>query len=137
MEEKLNTCHRHVHLVLSTRNHLKLKKISPKHSTYPPLVPTYYFPLHTFYFSLYMHSLIIHVIIYFGRIIIDIIVLRKEKKTRIILALTSLFLWKEKRGVLFLAFTHNSRHYLFWKDNNWYHCFMKVKERCVLFFERK
>ena len=23
------------------------------------------------------------------------------------------------------VFTYNSRHYLFWKDNNWHHCFME------------
>ena len=35
------------------------------------------------------------------------------------------------------AFTHNSRRYLFWKNNNWYYCFMKEKERRVLFLEEK
>ena len=35
------------------------------------------------------------------------------------------------------TFSHNSHHYLFWKDNNWHHYFMKRKERHVLFFENK
>ena len=35
----------------------------------------------------------------------------------------------------FHALTHNSRRYLFWKDNNWHHCFMEGKERHVLFLE--
>ena len=29
------------------------------------------------------------------------------------------------------AFIHNSRHYLFWKDNNWHHCFMEGPIICV------
>jgi len=39
--------------------------------------------------------------------------------------------------LLFFAhvFTHNLRHHLFWKDNNWHHYFMKGKERRVLFLK--
>ena len=35
----------------------------------------------------------------------------------------------------FHALTHNSRRYLFWKDNNWHHFFIEGKERRVLFLE--
>ena len=44
------------------------------------LYPHITFLWHTLYFPLQMHSPIIRAIIYFGKIIIDIIVLWKEKK---------------------------------------------------------
>ena len=31
------------------------------------------------------------------------------------------------------AFTHNSSHYLFCKDNNWQQCFMEEKKTCIKF----
>ena len=33
-------------------------------------------------------------------------------------------------------FAHNSRRCLFWKDNNWHHCFMEGKERWVQLWEK-
>ena len=51
---------------------------------YTPLVPTYYFPLADTYFPLHIHRLIIDAIFSFGRIIINIIVYEKKRKTCII-----------------------------------------------------
>ena len=75
------------------------------------------FLAHT-YFSLHIYWPIIHVIFSFGRIIIDIIVYGRKRKTCINVLLSF--------SIHILSFAHtltyNSCHFFFWKDNNWYHC---------------
>ena len=84
---------------------------------YPPPVPTYYFCLAYSYFHLHIHWPIIYVIFSFGRIKIDIIIYESKRKTCINVLLSF--------GIHKLSFAHtltdNSRHFFFWKDNNWHH----------------
>ena len=70
-----------------------------------------------------------HLFFSFGRIIIDIIVHGRKRKTCINVLLSFSI------HILSFAHTliHNLCHFFFWKDNNWHHCLYKEKKDVYYF----
>ena len=98
--------------------------ISYTHLLYPHIT---FFSTHILF--LHIHWPIIHIIFSFGRIIIGIIVYGRNRKKCINVLLSF--------SIHVLSFahtlTHNSRHFLFWKDNNWHHYLWKKKKDVYYF----
>ena len=72
------------------------------------LYPCFTFLWHILYFPLHMHSPITHVIICFGRIIIDIIILLRKRKTRIIFGRKKMTSLLNGRKIKYVPMAHIS-----------------------------